>query len=214
MNISQIHVGTSVPDNSVDYDSDEDSGKCDVINKFGEIKSFKNPLCRCGGSGTVYPFICKVQVKDAPYDENCDVHDLSYQYNANVGSCYKIPRVALTWNAAYDECQAVGAHLVVINSEVEQQAVKKIMDRSLRLHDSHHAAYYSAGFRAKPGTREFVTIFNQTLEEAGYAVWCEGEPNNYNNNEYCGSLLQYDGKLNDFSCTDRYAFICEKEKAT
>lgn len=54
-------------------------------------------------------------------------------------------------------------------------------------------------------------ISDQTLEEAGYSEWSYTEPNNMNGEEYCGSVLKADGKLNDVNCLHKYAYICEKE---
>jgi hypothetical protein len=37
------------------------------------------------------------------------------------GSCYKVPIIVYSWNEAYAECEAEGAHLVVLNSEAEHE---------------------------------------------------------------------------------------------
>ncbi|KAL0894170.1 hypothetical protein ABMA27_014199 [Loxostege sticticalis] len=180
-----------------------------VLSRAGEIETYLTgwqPL----------PFVCKVDAKSAPYDPNCDVYATGYEYKSTVGSCYKIPNVALSWNAAFAECKAEGAHLVVLNSEAERDVVKTMMNAAPRLRDSYHSSYYIAGIRANKPTdgtpRVFRTIFNQTLEEAGYSEWADTEPNNLFDSEYCGSLFENDGKYNDHNCANQYGFICEKEK--
>lgn len=52
---------------------------------------------------------------------------------------------------------------------------------------------------------------DQTLPEAGFTTWQDGEPNNFESREYCGALFRKNGKYNDVDCTLRYAFVCEKE---
>nr|AFC35299.1 immunlectin A [Antheraea pernyi] len=183
------------------------SRECDVVTRQGDVDSF--PCYR------QLPFICKVEAKDAPYDEHCHVFGTGYKYFPSIGSCYKIPRIVYSWNEAYADCRAQNAHLLVLNSETEMLAVKNLTNTELSVAGARFAWFFYAGFRAdKPvgnSTRVFKTIFNQTLEEAGYSVWSPNEPNNALSNEDCGSVFKNDGKLNDVDCSQTYAFVCEKE---
>ncbi|RVE44445.1 hypothetical protein evm_010922 [Chilo suppressalis] len=180
---------------------------CEVVTRHGKIEA---TYC-----SRRLPFICKVPARDAPYNSECGVYSKGYIKGQNVSSCYKIPRIAYTWNQAYAECQAQGAHLVVLNSQAESDAVFEIMKNDAKIEGAHFWWFFFAGFRAEVPTdgspRVFKTIFNETLEEAGYSTWAENEPNNALNNENCGSIFKNDGKLNDVSCTHLYGFICEKE---
>ncbi|KAF9412713.1 hypothetical protein HW555_008857 [Spodoptera exigua] len=137
------------------------------------------------------PFICKVSAMDAPYDRHCNVY-----------------------GRAYSECQAEGAHLVVMNSEAEHLAIMNLTSAAPKVRGAKASYFFFAGFRAeKPvgnATVVFKTIFNETLSQAGYENWSDNEPNN-SNGEYCGSIFLNDGKLNDLHCHDTFAFICEKE---
>ncbi|XP_037295649.1 C-type lectin domain family 4 member M [Manduca sexta] len=180
---------------------------CDVVTRTGEVETY--PCYR------ELPFICKVDARDAPYDNHCGVYARDYEYIESVGSCYKIPRVVYPWNQAYAECQAEGAHLVVINSEAEMLAVKNIINTKPSVLGATTSYFFFAGFRAEPAQdgkpKVFKTIFNQTLEEAGYSQWSPNEPNNFDNKEDCGTLFKNDGNFNDVICSHPYAFICEKE---
>lgn len=182
-------------------------GSCEVGTRSGAIET---AMCYRN-----LPFICKVDAKDAPYDEHCHVYGRNYKYHSSVGSCYKIPRIPYTWSQAYSECQAEGAHLLVINSEAEHEAIFNLTNIEESVPGSRAFYFFFAGFRAeKPvgnATAVFKTIFNQTLEEAGYSVWSENEPNNALGREYCGSIFKNNGKLNDVDCTHDFGFICEKE---
>lgn len=198
------------PSNEEEYPNMRETlfGNCNVVSRIGEIEAMP-----CYHSK---PFICKVDLKDAPYDPHCDLYGKDYQYNATVGSCYKIPPRVASWNEAYAECRAEGSHLVVLNSEAERAVVQQIMRDAPKLEQAKWPWFFYAGFRAnKPAianeTLIFKTIFNETLEEAGFAEWSPNEPNNALSNEFCGTLFANDGKLNDVDCSHLFAFICEKE---
>ncbi|XP_026329567.1 uncharacterized protein LOC113237358 isoform X1 [Hyposmocoma kahamanoa] len=157
------------------------------------------------------PYICKVEARDAVYDGQCDVYASDYKYSESAGSCYKVPPFALTWNEAEAECRGQGAHLIILNSATEYEAVAKFLKTAPRIQTAVVDYYYLAGFRADRLTRNFRTIFNQSLPEAGFATWQEGEPNNYDDSEYCGALFRNNGRYNDVDCAANFAFICEKE---
>ncbi|KAJ0180723.1 hypothetical protein K1T71_004127 [Dendrolimus kikuchii] len=189
-------------DDNMHIDSDEE-----VLSRSGQVESYSRFHS--------LPFICKVEAKNAPYDSHCKVFGSDYVYYQSVGSCYKIPRIVFSWNQAYEECRAEGAHLVVLNSEAERDAVKNLTNTVPKVFGAKTSWFFFAGFRAdKPvgnATRVFKTIFNQTLEEAGFAQWSPNEPNNYLSSEDCGTLFKNDGNLNDVDCSHEYAFVCEKE---
>ncbi|XP_034840313.1 lymphocyte antigen 75-like [Maniola hyperantus] len=161
------------------------------------------------------PFICKVDASDAVEDKQCKVFGKGYKYFENVGSCYMIPQTASPWNEAYAECRAQGAHLIVLNSELEHQVMYNYTNEEPPVTNSVANWFFFAGIRAEKKTDGspvvFQTIFNQTLEEAGYSQWSENEPNNSHGREYCVSLFKNDAKYNDINCADKLGFICEKE---
>nr|AKP99431.1 LL3 [Spodoptera exigua] len=181
-------------------------GSCVVGTRNGDVET---SVCYRG-----LPFICKVSAMDAPYDRHCNVYGRDYKYYPSTRSCYKIPSIAFPWSEAYSECQAEGAHLVVMNSEAEHLAIMNLTSAAPKVRGAKASYFFFAGFRAeKPvgnATVVFKTIFNETLSQAGYENWSDNEPNN-SNGEYCGSIFLNDGKLNDLHCHDTFAFICEKE---
>lgn len=50
----------------------------------------------------------------------------------------------------------------------------------------------------------------QSIQNAGFAKWAPGQPDNHRNHEYCGSVYR-SGLLNDVDCDEKFAFICEKK---
>lgn len=68
--------------------------------------------------------------------------------------------MALTWEEGYEECQAEGAHLVVVNSEAERQAVWQVMRSAPPASNARAHWFFFAGFRAD-SSRVFRTIFSE-----------------------------------------------------
>lgn len=59
--------------------------------------------------------------------------------------------------------------------------------------------------------KNWLTIHNKTLAEAGYEKWSElsdGQPDNKSDDEYCGGMM-VDGTLDDIPCNFPFPFICE-----
>lgn len=90
-----------------------------------------------------------------------------YEYFENVGSCYRIPDTALSWNAAYSECRAQGAHLVVLNSELEHQVIYNLTNAAPSVKDAYVSHFFYAGIRAEATSDGsplvFKTIFSKYL---------------------------------------------------
>lgn len=93
---------------------------------------------------------------------------IGYQYYQSVGSCYKIPRLVYSWNEAYSECRAQGAHLVVLNSVPEHDLVKNLTNTVPEVLGAKASWFFYAGFRAdRPvgnATVIFKTIFSKYCE--------------------------------------------------
>ncbi|XP_047988861.1 uncharacterized protein LOC125228365 isoform X3 [Leguminivora glycinivorella] len=132
---------------------------CEVVTRKGEIEST--------GCWRQAPFICKVDAASAPYDEHCGAYGKDYIPEKMVGSCYKIPKIVYSWNEALAECEAEGAHLVVLNSNAEHEVVKNIMNTALPVRGSKTSYFFFAGIRANHPTdgapRVFRTITSTIL---------------------------------------------------
>ncbi|XP_045542804.1 C-type lectin domain family 10 member A-like [Papilio machaon] len=185
--------------------SETSRGQCNVVTREGIVET-----SNCVNKKT---FMCKIKSIDVIYDPRCKVYSSGYKYYNNTGSCYKISQTAAPWNRAYLECHAVGAHLVIINSQSERTQLFKVMNAAPRVATSAASWFILAGIRATDAnnTRIFKTIFNQTLEEAGFAEWSPGEPNNASESEKCGSIFLNDAKYNDVDCSQQFAYMCETE---
>ncbi|KAJ9584682.1 hypothetical protein L9F63_020985 [Diploptera punctata] len=111
--------------------------------------------------------------------------------------------VAMTWEEAVEYCAAEGSHLFILNSQQEADVVVAFMP-------DVSPDYFWSGFSdlAQEGT--FVTLNNQTVQEAGYVNWANGEPSGYyeTQEENCGAV-ESTGEMYDRICSAECYFICE-----
>lgn len=75
---------------------------------------------------------------------------------------------------------------------------------------SYSSSYVLVGFEDIKQEGKHVTVDGRSLEEAGFAVWASGQPDDSTkkSEEDCGSIST-GGKLNDVSCDKKFAFACE-----
>ncbi|KOB74509.1 C-type lectin 21, partial [Operophtera brumata] len=74
----------------------------------------------------IFPFVCYKKKTQKLVVTGCGTHDTEYNLEKRTGSCYKFHRRGLSWSQAYRTCMAEGAHLAVINSELESVALKDL----------------------------------------------------------------------------------------
>ncbi|KAJ2937902.1 hypothetical protein O0L34_g18725 [Tuta absoluta] len=162
------------------------------------------------------PFICKKELKDVQWNNECDLPRTDYNLNQTLDRCYKFHSDPKNWTEAMAICNAEQSYLAIINSQEEADYFVDLIAREKK--DNAPGLTLSGavylGFHNRLGDG-WKTIQGQTLEEAGYS-WSEGtsQPDG-KGNETCGSMF-YTGQLNDLGCFDRIFFICEHEigKAT
>ncbi|XP_061707696.1 C-type mannose receptor 2-like [Cydia pomonella] len=173
---------------------------CVVLNGVGEAIDV--------GCNTPRPFFCRKKSEKMIVNK-CGTTAEGYKHESLTGSCYKFHRLSRTWYRAAMACQAEGGHLAVINSNEEAQVLKDIFGRNpsttIKTGDSRWA---SVGIWDWNEHGEFLTIFGETLSEAGFEGWHQNEPNNVGGKESCGTINR-DGHLNDYPCNLPLPFICE-----
>ncbi|XP_063361843.1 C-type mannose receptor 2-like [Cydia amplana] len=162
----------------------------------------------------VYPFLCFKKKTKNMFTSGCGTVDTGYTFDPRTGSCYKFHRLPQTWHRAFAACSGEGGHLAIINSDLEAQVIKELygknpdstMPGNFVKHSSHigHCDWGERGL--------WLTIHGQTLKEAGYDKWSNGEPANStqaSTGQYCGAVHR-PGTLNDVWCNMPTPFICEK----
>ncbi|XP_036036188.1 C-type lectin domain family 4 member A-like [Onychomys torridus] len=91
--------------------------------------------------------------------------------------CYFIFTGSASWRESEEKCSSMGAHLMVIHSQEEQDFISKILNPK--------AAYYIG--LSDPGRQQWRWV-DQTPYNKSVTFWHSGEPNN-NNNEQCVTII-------------------------
>lgn len=118
--------------------------------------------------------------------------------------CYLVPTVSssASWNKSEENCSRMGAHLVVIQSQEEQDFITGILDI--------HAAYFIGLWDT--GHRQWQWV-DQTPYEESITFWHNGEPSS--GNEKCATII-YRWKTgwgwNDISCSLKQKSVCQMKK--
>ncbi|KAL0840839.1 hypothetical protein ABMA28_014645 [Loxostege sticticalis] len=146
----------------------------------------------------------------------CPVEN-GFEFNTRTGSCYKAYNSLVTWPEAFKICAREGAHLAVVNSDIEAEVLLGLAKKVTSEPPLDAQKYVNIGFRAwgKPAEKTWITVHGQSLKDAGYDKWAPNEPKNTSSEyEWCGSLHADSkgekGLLNDSRCTSyKFKFICE-----
>ncbi|PSN50524.1 hypothetical protein C0J52_14357 [Blattella germanica] len=131
---------------------------------------------------------------------------LGYELIPSIGY-FKIHKYGPKWEEAKKKCEEEQAHLVVAKSAAQVLALLDFINRK------GSRGFYWVGFSDKDKEGHYVTVFNQTLEAAGYNTWMVGEPNS-GVTQNCGVLFynsQGQYGLGDHDCNSAAWFICEIE---
>ncbi|XP_046734945.1 hemolymph lipopolysaccharide-binding protein-like [Diprion similis] len=131
-----------------------------------------------------------------------------YTYTPGIGG-YKVHTRAVPWNEGRLICNQEGGYLAILNSKAEANVVGELFRNAPPITGSTSEQFAAIGFHDRFRQGQFVTIHSQTLEKAGFSEWADGQPDNWHNNEHCGSLYKRTGKLNDVNCDIPLGFICE-----
>ncbi|XP_030741571.1 C-type lectin domain family 4 member C [Echinops telfairi] len=115
-------------------------------------------------------------------------------------SCYFLSTELKTWTASERHCSALGAHLMVINTENEQQFILQKLDTAF--------AYYVG--LSDPEEKHQWQWVDQSPYNESVTFWHPGEPNNHK--ECCVMLNSRNGNWgwNDVHCDVPQMSICEK----
>ncbi|XP_069695698.1 hemolymph lipopolysaccharide-binding protein-like [Periplaneta americana] len=120
---------------------------------------------------------------------------------------YKLHTEPRNWHNAREKCVKEGGHIVVINSEKEFEAIRKIWDRYPTITDDWRNTYTFVGVSDLETTKKFITIFGEHINATGYTNWNPSQPN------YDGHcvVVQRNGLLHDTKCDILFPFFCEQE---
>ncbi|XP_047723605.1 C-type lectin domain family 6 member A [Prionailurus viverrinus] len=118
-------------------------------------------------------------------------------------SCYFISTEQNFWSKSEQNCVAMGAHLVVINTEAEQNFLVQQLNESLS---------YFLGLSDTQGNDNWQWI-DQTPYKENVRLWHQNEPNF--SAEECASIVFWENRgwgWNDVFCDTKRNSICEMKK--
>ncbi|XP_013008475.1 C-type lectin domain family 4 member A isoform X2 [Cavia porcellus] len=114
--------------------------------------------------------------------------------------CYFISTHSKPWNESKESCSSMEAHLLVINTEEEQDFIIQNLKKDID---------YYIGLSDPEGQRDWQWV-DQTPYNESVAFWQEGEPND--ENEHCVELRHFHYRRwgwNDISCHLGKGTVCE-----
>nr|XP_014345904.1 PREDICTED: hepatic lectin-like isoform X2 [Latimeria chalumnae] len=117
-----------------------------------------------------------------------------------VGSCYSFSDERDNWEKANQTCLLKDSHLIVINSEEEQEYFFKHVNKD-----------YWLGLTDLSQEGQFEWV-DGTPYNAAITTWGYGQPDNTDNLEHCvhiSALMEY--YWNDHQCTVLMHWICERD---
>ncbi|GLH13393.1 Lectin subunit alpha [Gryllus bimaculatus] len=95
-----------------------------------------------------------------------------------------------------------------INSEEEDREIVQLLKQEQNL-----STWMSIGFNDIYKEGYPVTIFRDPVSALDYSRWHRGQPDDWDKNEDCGSVISETGELNDIPCDIKIGFICEQQGA-
>lgn len=144
------------------------------------------------------------------------------------GSFYALFTEAITWNNAKANCRSLGAELIKIDSEVENDFIKSTFLTSdgvvywIGMSDQVQEGTWVWVADGTPGVDDGSVFVNWKLQPQ--------QPNNHNGNQNCAVIIRsswgytlwppstypfyrlenYDAEWNDLECHLPFGYICEK----
>ncbi|XP_038071807.1 perlucin-like protein [Patiria miniata] len=116
-------------------------------------------------------------------------------------SCYKFTDNHTDWENANTYCQGLGGMLLVIESKEENEFIAKEMRNS-----GMNKAWLGCNDISKEGT---WVCYPEGVKGMQYENWAEGEPNDWNDQNYATIDIAKQHKWNDKDCTKDSYTICE-----
>ncbi|XP_041036069.1 C-type lectin domain family 17, member A-like [Carcharodon carcharias] len=110
--------------------------------------------------------------------------------------CYRFSTDTVNWDSAKQLCESQTSHLIIINTEQEQNFIMKYLENK--------PGGYWIGLTDGESEGNWKWVDGTPVS---FTQWDQGEPNNWNDNENCASIRA--SGWNDYICSDRFRFICE-----
>ncbi|KAJ8722599.1 hypothetical protein PYW07_003779 [Mythimna separata] len=186
---------SSQPDN---FNYNEDCVQMDLAGTMRD--------CKCDSQAN---FICKKSLQSLTWNQNCNMPNLDYTYNKDIGKCYKLHTTPMNWTDAYAMCRTELTSLAIISNRMEAEYLGRLTKSTPkpRVSGKYQKGLYHVGFhnRFNEGWQTVAgTPMNVDAE-----LWFDGNQPDENNYEECISMF-FNGLLINTSCNMKSLFICEQ----
>ncbi|KAJ8722603.1 hypothetical protein PYW07_003783 [Mythimna separata] len=186
---------SSQPDN---FNYNEDCVQMDLAGTMRD--------CKCDSQAN---FICKKSLQSLTWNQNCNMPNLDYTYNKDIGKCYKLHTTPMNWTDAYAMCRTELTSLAIISNRMEAEYLGRLTESTPkpRVCGKYQKGLYHVGFhnRFNEGWQTVAgTPMNVDAE-----LWFDGNQPDENNYEECISMF-FNGLLINTSCNMKSLFICEQ----
>nr|QWY13122.1 IML25 [Mythimna separata] len=160
-----------------------------------------------------YPYICKKTLRSLEWDYNCNMSNLDYRFNEDIGKCYKFHTTPLTWTEAYAVCSAEQSRLAVITDKSEADYLAQLGESTAeRRGDGNYLrGLFHMGFHNR-FNEGWQTVKGTALVDDAEFWYGKYQPGP-NDPDQCGSMF-FNGLLTQINCDLRSFFICEHEGVT
>ncbi|XP_034003324.1 CD209 antigen-like protein A [Trematomus bernacchii] len=114
-------------------------------------------------------------------------------------SCYLFSTEKASWEQSRQDCRAEGAHLVIVDSEEEQEFITRMIKEN---------TWIGLSDREEEGTWKWVDGSPLNLN---LTFWSPGQPDNFDE-EDCAEIwsIDHSQSWNDKACKNDQHWICEK----
>ncbi|XP_078061202.1 C-type lectin domain family 4 member E-like [Mustelus asterias] len=118
-------------------------------------------------------------------------------------SCYRFSIAKGNWDTAKRECESLNSHLLIINTDQEQNfAIKSMPNKNKQ---------YFIGLTDRESEGNWKWVDGTPVSKSH---WLKNQPDNWNGDEHCGTISKVDVEdvfgWNDVPCSMEFPFICEK----
>ncbi|XP_041979952.1 secretory phospholipase A2 receptor-like [Aricia agestis] len=155
------------------------------------------------------PYICYKKANESMPINECGTSDNDYKLFPNTCNCYKYHTKPRTWSEAFMTCSAEGGYLAIPNNKDEAIHLSNMFKDNIgKAANTTYTEVMFLGFKDIDINGSWSTIHGSRMSDY-YFEWHNGQPEGKNGSTTCGAMYQ-DGLLDDYFCTNKATFVCEK----
>ncbi|XP_015765150.1 PREDICTED: versican core protein-like isoform X1 [Acropora digitifera] len=191
------------------YNNSENFLPSKALHHFSIVSPCSNLPCKDNGTCvTLYETNSYVCVCNKGFTgKHCEMDNCPVGFVVHQNSCYFMDNISTSsWIAARTLCQNLGADLVVIKSEEENQFVSNLLRKS-----GSDRGWIGIERNTRDKNLYWVDGSPAYRSNNTYTNWGDHQPNNRENQQDCGEMVTKENKWNDRRCSlKRHSVLCQK----